>query len=78
MRLIALLILVIPGIIAVLGIKLIRDALFGELHDIYFHLIIQGVIGLIFLVGGIGFIGGFILHRDRKRHLTKGRFDQRK
>lgn len=74
MRLIALLILVIPGIIAVYGIKLIRDALFGEFHAIFLHIAVQGIAGLLFVVGGIAFIGGFILHRDRKRNLTKGRF----
>ncbi|RWZ60132.1 DUF2627 domain-containing protein [Halobacillus fulvus] len=74
MRLIALLILVTPGIIAVYGIKLIRDALFGEFHPIFFHIAIQGFVGLLFVAGGIAFIGGFILHRDRKRNLTKGRF----
>lgn len=74
MRLIALLILVIPGIVAVYGIKLIRDALFGEFHPIFFHMVLQGIVGVIFVVGGLAFIGGFILHRDRKRNLTKGRF----
>lgn len=74
MRLIALLILVIPGIVAVYGIKLIRDALFGEFHPIFFHMALQGIVGVIFVVGGLAFIGGFILHRDRKRNLTKGRF----
>ncbi|MBA2173658.1 DUF2627 domain-containing protein [Halobacillus locisalis] len=74
MRLIALLILVIPGIVAVYGIKLIRDALFGEFHPIFFHMVLQGIAGVLFVVGGLAFIGGFILHRDRKRNLTKGRF----
>ncbi|MBH0229811.1 DUF2627 domain-containing protein [Halobacillus yeomjeoni] len=77
MRLIALLLLVTPGIIAVYGIKLIRDALFGEFHPIYFHIALQGIAGVLFVIGGIAFIGGFILHRDRKRNLTKGRFKQK-
>lgn len=74
MRLIALFILVIPGIFAVYGIKLMRDALFGEFHPMFFHIALQGLIGLLLLIGGLAFIGGFILHRDRKRKLTKGRF----
>ncbi|ARI77115.1 DUF2627 domain-containing protein [Halobacillus mangrovi] len=74
MRLIALLLLVTPGLIAMYGIKLIRDALFGEFHPIFMHIAVQGLLGVIFVVGGIAFIGGFILHRDRKRNLTKGRF----
>ncbi|MGP4061772.1 DUF2627 domain-containing protein [Halobacillus sp. H74] len=76
MRLIALLLLVTPGLIAVYGIKLIRDALFGEFHEVFFHIAVQGILGILFVVGGIAFIGGFILHRDRKRNLTKGRFKQ--
>ncbi|MCA0970145.1 DUF2627 domain-containing protein [Halobacillus litoralis] len=76
MRIIALLILVIPGIVAVYGIKLIRDALFGEFHPVFLHIALQGVAGLAFVIGGIAFIGGFILHRDRKRNLTKGRFQK--
>ncbi|KHE67590.1 DUF2627 domain-containing protein [Halobacillus sp. BBL2006] len=74
MRLIALMLLVTPGLIAVYGIKLIRDALFGEFHPIFLHIAVQGILGVVFVVGGIAFIGGFILHRDRKRGLTKGRF----
>ncbi|SEB13057.1 Protein of unknown function [Thalassobacillus cyri] len=74
MRLIALLILVIPGIIATLGIKLIRDTLFGILHPIFFHISIQFIFGVLFLLGGIAFIGGFIRHRDKKRKQTNGRF----
>ncbi|SIS36960.1 DUF2627 domain-containing protein [Salimicrobium flavidum] len=77
MRLIALLVLVVPGILAVYGIKLIRDALFGELQPVFLHLFLQGVIGVILVVGGLLFIGGFILHRDRKRNKTKGRFESR-
>ncbi|MCP8616803.1 DUF2627 domain-containing protein [Salirhabdus salicampi] len=73
-RFIALIILVIPGIIATLGIKLMRDTLFAILHPIFFHLVIQFIFGLLFFLGGLAFIGGFILHRDRKRNLTKGRF----
>ncbi|ELK45082.1 DUF2627 family protein [Halobacillus sp. ACCC02827] len=76
MRLLALLVLVTPGILAVYGIKLIRDALFGEFHEIYFHIAVQGLTGLLFFLGGLLWIGGFILYRDRKRGLTKGRFKQ--
>lgn len=77
LRLIALAILVIPGILATYGIKLMRDAFFGELTAIFFHIYIQFFIGLFLFVGGILFIGGFILHRDRKRQLTKGEKNNR-
>lgn len=66
-RIIAVLLLVIPGIISAYGIKLMRDSLFEELYPIFFHLGIQFFFGFMFFIGGIAFIGGFIVHRDRKR-----------
>lgn len=66
-RIIAVLLLVIPGIISAFGIKLMRDSLFEELYPIFFYLSIQFFIGFILFIGGIAFIGGFIVHRDRKR-----------
>nr|WP_153736853.1 DUF2627 domain-containing protein [Aquibacillus halophilus] len=72
------LILVIPGIIATFGIKLMRDATFGIFYPFLFHSAVQFVIGLILFLAGLSFIGGFILHRDRKRNLTKGRFKNNK
>ncbi|WP_163537726.1 DUF2627 domain-containing protein [Gracilibacillus sp. YIM 98692] len=72
MRIIAFIILVLPAIFATYGIKLMRDAFFGELTFIFFHVIIQFIVGLILFIGGLCFIGGFILHRDRKRKLVKG------
>ncbi|WP_318036078.1 DUF2627 family protein [Halobacillus salinarum] len=54
-----------------------RDALFGIFHPIFLHIVIQGFAGFLLLIGGIGFIGGYILHRDKKRNLTKGRFKQK-
>lgn len=70
-RLLAVLIIAIPGVICAYGIKLMRDAFFSELHNLYFHLGIQFTIGLVFFIGGLAFIGGFIFHRDKKRQLIK-------
>ncbi|GAA0481911.1 DUF2627 domain-containing protein [Salinibacillus aidingensis] len=67
-RIIALLTLFIPGIFAVIGIKLMRDALFNIVHPIFFHLFIQFFAGLIIFLLGLAFIGGFMVHRDRKRN----------
>lgn len=66
-RIIAVLVLVIPGIISAYGIKLMRDSLFDELYPVFFYLGIQFFVGFILFAGGIAFIGGFIVHRDRKR-----------
>lgn len=75
MRLLALIIIVIPGIVATLGIKLMRDAVFGDFYSFFFHIAIQFLSGLLLFLAGIAFIGGFILYRDRKRNLTKGKFE---
>ncbi|WP_078552951.1 DUF2627 domain-containing protein [Bacillus alkalicellulosilyticus] len=65
-RYIALLILVIPAILAGYGIKLMRDTVFQHLITPFPNLWIQFFCGLLFLLGGLGFVGGFIFHRDRK------------
>ncbi|WP_018923882.1 DUF2627 domain-containing protein [Salsuginibacillus kocurii] len=66
MRLIALIILLTPIFFAGLGIKWMRDALFGILQNPLPSLTLQFILGMVLLIGGIGFIGGFIVHRDRK------------
>ncbi|WP_409251302.1 DUF2627 domain-containing protein [Bacillus sp. SCS-153A] len=73
-RLIALIIMLIPGALAALGIKLMRDMLFGILQPPFPSLWLQFITGLIFFLGGLGFIAGFILHRDRKRNKVQDRF----
>lgn len=76
-RFIALMILVIPAIIAGLGIKLMRDTLFYILHSPFPFLILQFISGLIFLLAGLAFIGGFIFYRDRKNGKVAPRFNKR-
>lgn len=70
-RIIAVLMLVIPGIIAAYGIKLMRDALFYVSDFGSLPIGLQFFIGFIFFVCGLAFIGGFIVHRDRKRQVPK-------
>ncbi|MCJ8006776.1 DUF2627 domain-containing protein [Lederbergia wuyishanensis] len=77
-RVIALLLLLIPGIISGYGIKLMRDMLFGKLQAPFPYLWMQFLSGLIFFVLGLGFIAGFILHRDRKRNQVQERFKLKK
>ncbi|MBD8070386.1 DUF2627 domain-containing protein [Bacillus sp. PS06] len=76
-RIIALIIMLIPGIIAALGIKLMRDMVFNILHAPIPNLLLQFLIGLIFFVAGIGFIAGFILRRDRKKNKVQARFQKK-
>lgn len=79
-RLIALLILVIPGVIAGYGIKMMRDMVFGITIGPFTpsFLWLQFLIGLLLFIGGVAFIGGFILHRDRKRKRVQARFQMKK
>jgi len=72
-RLIAVLMLFIPGVAAAFGIKLMRDSLFEEYFSIFFNTGIQFIVGLILFIIGTGFIGGFIFHRDKKRNLVKSK-----
>ncbi|MEK5523457.1 DUF2627 domain-containing protein [Heyndrickxia sp. FSL W8-0423] len=73
-RLIALLIMVIPGCFAALGIKLMRDMLFGILQPPFPYLWLQFLVGLVLFIGGLGFIAGFVFYRDRKRNKVQKRF----
>ncbi|WP_430785374.1 DUF2627 domain-containing protein [Virgibacillus flavescens] len=69
-RITAVLLLVIPGIISAYGIKLMRDSLFDELYPLFLYIGVQFFIGFLLFIGGIAFIGGFIVHRDRKRQYS--------
>ncbi|MBD1378779.1 DUF2627 domain-containing protein [Metabacillus arenae] len=76
-RIFALIIMVIPGVFAAFGIKLMRDMVFGILQPPIPFLWMQFLLGLLMFLGGLGFIGGFVLHRDRKRDKVQKRFVKR-
>lgn len=76
-RILALVIILIPGAFAALGIKLLRDTVFGIIIAPFPYLWLQGIAGLLFLVGGLYVVAGFILYRDRKRNKVTTRFKQR-
>ncbi|AST92435.1 DUF2627 domain-containing protein [Sutcliffiella cohnii] len=76
-RIIALTILVLPALLAVLGIKLMRDMIFGVLHAPIPSLLLQFVVGLLFLGIGLWFVAGFIFYRDRKRNKVQNRFQKK-
>lgn len=73
-KIIALLILVIPIYLAGLGIKWMRDAVFGvlvpELHFIW----LQFLLGLCLAVVGISFVGGYILHMEKRNKRAQKKF----
>lgn len=75
-RILALIILLLPGILAVAGFKLMKDMLFGILYKPFPFLWLQFLAGMAMFVFGIWFIAGFILHRDRKRNKVQSRFQK--
>ncbi|MFD2214095.1 DUF2627 domain-containing protein [Metabacillus endolithicus] len=77
-RIIALIIMVIPGMLAAYGIKLMRDMTFGILQPPIPFLALQFIIGLILFLGGLAFVAGFIFYRDRKRNKVQKRFSKSK
>ena len=76
-RLIAFFILFIPGCFAAYGIKIMRDMVFGILLPPYPVLWLQFLTGFILMVLGVGFIAGFVLHRDRKKNKVQSRFSKK-
>lgn len=77
-RIIALIIMVIPGLIAAYGIKLMRDMTFGILQPPIPFLWLQFILGLLFFLGGLSFVAGFIFYRDRKRNKVQKKFSSNK
>jgi hypothetical protein len=76
-RILALVIMVIPGILAAYGIKLMRDMTFGILQPPIPSLGLQFLLGLFLFLGGLSFVAGFIFYRDRKRNKVQKRFAKR-
>lgn len=72
-RIIAVSLLVIPGLAAAIGIKLMRDTLFNDFHPLFIHIGVQFAVGLILLIAGTAFIAGFIFHRDKKKNLVRNK-----
>ena len=76
-KIIALLILVIPAILAGIGVKWMRDSVFGVLNELFTMISLQFGLGLVLSVAGIWFIGGYILHREKKNKRAAERFQQK-
>lgn len=76
-RLSALVILLIPILLSAFGIKLMRDMVFGILKEPIPSLLLQFLLGFLFFVIGLGFISGYVLHRDRKQNKVQARFKKK-
>lgn len=79
-RLIAILLLVIPGLAAAYGFLLMKDALFDYFADMGDVALEPNfawgsfVLGALLFLIGIAFIGGWVFYRDRKRNYLAPRF----
>lgn len=76
-RIFALLMLVIPTLIAMVGWKWMKDSFFVYLAGEGLPLL-KLLGGLILFLGGVIFVAGFIFHRDKKRKLLQPRFLKKK
>lgn len=76
-RFAAFIVMLIPGLAAAGGIKLMRDTLFGVLITPFPFLWLQFIIGVILFLLGFGFFAGFLLHRDRKNGKVAPRFQKK-
>ena len=84
-RFIAVLLLVIPGLLATYGFLLMKNAFFQYIAD-HGNLSIESPAfewlpflgGLVLFLGGVSFIGGWIFYRDRKRNYVAPRFKKKR
>ncbi|WP_416827161.1 DUF2627 domain-containing protein [Ectobacillus polymachus] len=73
-RIIALLLALLPIVMAVIGIKFMRDTVFAILNSPVPSLSIQFLLGAFLFGVGMYLFGGFILYRDKKRNKVQSRF----
>lgn len=80
-RFIAILLLVIPGLMATYGFLAMKDAWFAQFdHTSSYPHVLWGklVWGLLLFAAGIAFLGGWTFFRDRKRNYVAPRFRQKR
>ncbi|GGG57014.1 DUF2627 domain-containing protein [Paenibacillus radicis (ex Gao et al. 2016)] len=83
-RLIAVLFLVIPGVLACLGFLRMKNALFHYFSEFGNDAVVPDfqwlsfLLGLVMFAAGVGFIGGWIFFRDRKRNYVATRFKEKR
>ncbi len=76
-RMLAVILLVIPGGLATYGFILMKRAVFVAMGPPTFPWI-PFVLGMLLFFGGIAFVGGWIFYRDRKRNYVAPRFREKK
>jgi len=70
-RLIAVLIIAIPGVIATYGWTIMRDVIFTNFGSEHPFEIWKFIGGLILFAGGLAFIGGWYIRRERRKQENK-------
>ncbi|MBO8170383.1 MAG: DUF2627 domain-containing protein [Bacillaceae bacterium] len=66
-RIIAVLILVIPGAVSMYGVKIMRDVIFEAVGpNAGSFLWLKFAAGFVFFLGGLAFIAGFLYNREKK------------
>jgi threonine/homoserine/homoserine lactone efflux protein len=76
-RFVAILLLVVPGVMATYGFLAMKDAFFAQFGPPESNPHVQWgkmLLGLVLFAAGIAFIGGWIFFRDRKRNYVAPRF----
>ncbi|MFC5447992.1 DUF2627 domain-containing protein [Paenibacillus aestuarii] len=74
-RFIAILLLVIPGLMATYGFLAMKDALFAQFNTDIGHVLWgKMLLGILLFAAGVAFIGGWTFFRDRKRNYVAPRF----
>ncbi len=76
-RIIALILLIIPALIAMVGWSMMKNGIYTYIAEEEFPYI-SFILGLFFFLGGISFVAGFVFHRDKKRKLLQPRFLKKK
>jgi hypothetical protein len=84
-RLGAMLMLAIPGVVAAYGFLKMKNAFFDYFADLGNMYVAdptfdwgQFIWGALLFLAGVGFIGGWIFYRDRKRNYVAPRFRSRR
>jgi hypothetical protein len=77
-RLIAVLLLVIPGITATYGFLAMKNAIFAQFDQAVGHVLWgKFLLGLLLFLIGSGFIAGWVFFRDLKRNYLAPRFKKK-
>ncbi|AJY77241.1 DUF2627 domain-containing protein [Paenibacillus beijingensis] len=83
-RFIAVLVLVIPGIVACIGFLKMKDSTFSYFAQFGDDRIVPEfnwfmfIAGFVMFAAGIGFIGGWIFFRDRKHNYVAAKFNKKR